>query len=117
MIHMTADELLERVTSFYTDSGDFNGLPVRSLDANLDKLRGSVRPLIEAGLLYVNYGDRHPNPHILAFEPEDQADQLQKLDEADLEAACLYPTVSNMQTVVNLADYEGPPYTLELALP
>lgn len=104
---MTSEELLEEVARFYLESGDFNGMPVRSLGESLDDVRDLARPLIESGHLYVNYGDRHPNPHVLAFEPEDKADQLLKLDEADLASACLYPTVAHMKTVVNPADYEG----------
>lgn len=64
----------------------------------------------------MNYGDRHSNPHVLAFEPEPKDDQLRKLGEADLASACLYPMVDHLRTVVNPGDYEGRPYTLELAL-
>ena len=113
---MTSDELLESATHFYGESGGFNGLPVRGLDSDVDEVRDLIRPLVESGQLYVNYGDRHPNPHILAFEPEAKDEQLRKLDEGDLESACLYPTVEHLRTVVNPADYEGRPYTLELAL-
>lgn len=82
----------------------------------MGELRQLIRPLVESGQLYVNYGDRHPNPHILAFDPEPVDEQLLKLDEGDLESACLYPTVACLRTVVDPADYEGRPYTLELAL-
>jgi hypothetical protein len=113
---MTAEELLECITRFYQESEGFNGLPVSSTGIELDELRGLIRLLVESGQLYVNYGDRHPNPHILAFEPEARDDQLRKLDEGNLQDACLYPTVEHLRTVVNPAAYEGRPYTLELAL-
>lgn len=115
-VRMNADELLEHVTRFYLESAGFNGPPVSGLDGELAELRTVIRPLIESVQLYVNYGDRHPNPHILAFEPEAKDEQLRKLNEGDLESACIYPTVEHLQTVVNPADYEGRPYTLELAL-
>jgi hypothetical protein len=113
---MNPDELLERATNFYLTSEGFNGLPVHGLHLEVDELRTLIRPLVESGRLYVNYGDRHPNPHVLAFDPEPLEEQLRKLDGEELEAACLYPLPSHLQTVVNPADYEGRPYTLELAL-
>jgi hypothetical protein len=113
---MNADELLERVTGFYVGSESFNGLPVRDISPDIGELRPLIRMLVESGQLYVNYGDRHPNPHILAFDPEPVDEQLRKLNEGDLGSACLYPTVAHLRTVVEPADYEGRPYTLELAL-
>jgi hypothetical protein len=115
-VRVDSDTLLERTSQFYLISKGFNGLPVYDLDIEIDELRGAIRPLVESGMLYVNYGDRHPNPHVLAFSPEPIEEQLRKLDEQDLESACLYPTVAHLQTVVNPAEYEGRPYTLELAL-
>ena len=113
---MNPDELLERATNFYLTSERFNGLPVHGLHLEVDELRTLMRPLVESGRLYVNYGDRHPNPHVLAFDPEPLEEHLRKLDGEQLEAACLYPLPAHLQTVVNPADYEGRPYTLELAL-
>ena len=113
---MTSEELLECAAKSYLESEGFNGLPVSSIDLEPDELRELIRALVESGQLYVNYGDRHPNPHVLAFEPEAKDEQLRKLDEGDLEGACLYPTVDHLRTVVNPTDYEGRPYTLELAL-
>ncbi|MGW7303174.1 hypothetical protein [Streptomyces sp. NPDC054829] len=97
-------------------SHDFNGLPVGALDIPADALGAAVRQLVEAGSLYVNYGDRHPNPHILAFEPEPQVEQLEKLTTHDLAVACLYPTVKHLESVVDRDAYQGRPYSLELAL-
>lgn len=113
---MSPSVLLERVTEFYLKSGDFNGLPVHSLHLEVDVLRTLIRPLVDSGRLYASYGDRHPNPHVLAFDPEPLEEQLHKLDGEHLEATCLYPLPAHLQTVVNPADYEGRPYTLELAL-
>src|SRR5487761_1260505 len=115
-VRMNSDELLERATRFYLESEGFNGLPVHSIDGEVGELRELIRSLVDSEQLYVNYGDRHPNPHVLAFEPEAKDEQLRKLDEGDLASACLYPTVNRLRTVVNAADYEGRPYTLELAL-
>ena len=53
---MTSEELLERATRFYLESEGFNGLPVSSIDLESDELRQHIRPLVESGQLYVNYG-------------------------------------------------------------
>jgi hypothetical protein len=115
-VQMNSEELLTRVTDFYLTSEGFNGLPVHGIHLELAELRTLIRPLVESGHLYVNYGDRHPNPHVLAFDPEPLEEQLRKLDGEQLEAACLYPLPVHMQAVANPAEYEGRPYTLELAL-
>lgn len=112
----TSEHLLDVTTEFYVKSHDFNGLPVGALDVPVDELQAAVRPLVEAGSLYVNYGDRHPNPHILAFELEPQEEQLEKLTTLDLAAACLYPTVKHLESVVDRNVYQSKPYSLELAL-
>lgn len=111
-----SEHLLNLATDFYMKSLDFNGLPVHALDMDTDGLRALLRPLIEAGALYVNYGDRHPNPHILAFEPEPREQQLEKLATNDLAGACLYPTVGHLEKVVDREAYRSRPYSLELAL-
>jgi hypothetical protein len=113
---MKSDELLGSVTKFYLDSGDFNGLPVASLKLESEAVRELVAPLVESDKLYVNYGDRHPNPHILAFEPESRETQLEKLERDDITPSCLYPSTAHLEGVVHSSDYEGRPYTHELAL-
>ncbi|MBQ1089655.1 hypothetical protein [Streptomyces sp. B93] len=113
---VTPEYLLALATEFYVQSHDFNGLPVHALEMEPDDLRALLRPLVEAGTAYVNYGDRHPNPHILAFEPESREQQLEKLATNDLAGACLYPTVGHLESVVDRDTYRGRPYSLELAL-
>ncbi len=113
---VTSARLLELTTEFYVESTDFNGLPVGALDLEPDELRVLLRPLVEQDSLYVNYGDRHPNPHILAFEPEPQEVQLEKLTTLDPTVACLYPAVKHLESVVDRDAYRGRPYSLELAL-
>src|SRR5438270_2734084 len=115
---MTPEDLLAEVAQFYLESGDFNGYPVpfgNGSNIDMDSLRTRVSSLVRSGKLYVNYGDRHENPHILAFEPEAMDKQLQKLETMSLAGACLYPTAAYMQTMANPSDYAGRPYTLELA--
>jgi hypothetical protein len=107
---MTRNQLLARITKHYLESRDFNGLPV-----DQDTPRGQVEQLIRTGLVSLNRGDRHPNPHVKAFAPEPVDEQLRKIAEAGIDG-CLYPEPIHLEKVVNKADYEGRPFSRCLAL-
>ncbi len=98
------------VTAKYLGSNDFNGLP-----ATKDMPVGVVADLIKGKLVSLNRGDRHPNPHIKAFEPEPVEEQLKKLGEQGA-AGCLYPEKAVLEKAVAPAQYQGRPFTLRLAL-
>jgi hypothetical protein len=108
--------ILHDVTQQYLKSGDFNGYPVRSIVGDNSAVRQIVRKLIESGDVSINFGDGHPNPHIKAFPAEPVATQLTKLETADLQRACLYPTPKHLSSQVIASDYSGRPFTLRLAL-
>ena len=109
--------ILNETTRFYLSSGRFNGLPVKALRKRdrSEAIPGAVVALLEKGLLTLNFGDRHPNPHILAFPPEPIGEQLDKIADL-LDDACLYPTRVHLGRIVNHSDYQGRPFTLRLAL-
>ena len=112
----TEDELLRAITERYLGSRDFNGYPVRNLPGSDAERRRTAAGLITSGNANINLGDRHPNPHILAFPPESVEDQLQKLGGgADLTYACLFPSSAHLARVVDPAQYVGCPYALRLA--
>jgi hypothetical protein len=113
---MTTATLLDRITSFYLNSRDFNGLPVRDLDIPTETLRPFVKTLVESGLASINFGDIHPNPHVQALDPEPPEQQLAKLESPEFAGACLYPTPAHLRTVVDPATYQDRPFTLRLAL-
>jgi hypothetical protein len=112
----TPPALLETVTSFYLESGDFNGVPVQELGPLTSEARTDIRDAIAAGTISVNFGDRHPNPHINALDPEPIDTQLRKLEEQNLEGACLYPTEAHMQSVLPSDAFLDRPFTRRLAL-
>ena len=68
------------ITERYLTSGGCNGFPVRDLAVTDAEQRQQLAVLIKSGKASVNFGDRHPNAHILAFAPETAEEQLQKLD-------------------------------------
>lgn len=110
------EEVLEATTRHYLTSGDFNGWPVHSIRGDDATKRAVLRSLVEREVLSLNFGDRHPNPHIQAFPPQAVSDQIAKLDTVDLEHTCAYPTKSHLNTIVRPEDYEGQPYRHSLAL-
>jgi hypothetical protein len=114
---MNDQELLEQVTHYYLDSTDFNGLPARQLPPlSADELEELLSSLVSKELVSLNFGDRHPNPHILAFEPELVPAQLEKLSRLGLAETCLYPTRVHLVSIVDQTMYAGQPFRLEMAL-
>lgn len=109
-------KLLEQVSDYYLKSGDFNGTPIRNINLPVSDYFPQLKELVKEKLLSINFGDRHPNPHILASEPETIEIQLNKLKKSDLEHACLYPTKKHLSKVVDRSNYSGKPFTLMMAL-
>jgi hypothetical protein len=108
-------------------------MPLDDLGKDRDKVRSIVRDLVHGDKIVLNFGDRHPNPHILAFEPEPRDQQIKKLDKLVFEPptyeqwgpikvrtnstnCCAYPSKHHLRTVVEVSKYQGQPYTLLLAL-
>ncbi len=115
------DKILDAVTQYYLRSGDFNGTPLRTLPEKLgirlEQIASAVSPLVADGRLTLNFGDRHPNPHIKAFPSESIEVQVEKLSsKTDLNNVCAYPSQGHLATVVEESEYDGRPFTLRLAL-
>ena len=67
---MNGNQILERITERYLTSDDFNGLPLDNFSKDLELARHIAHELLLDGKIVLNFGDLHPNPHILAFEPD-----------------------------------------------
>lgn len=115
-----SDEILSCLTNYYLDSGDFNGIRITNLQiiAKIpqNNLRDILINLINEGKISVNFGDRHPNPNIKAFEPESKSEQISKLENSNLHYACVYPEKEHLNAVVDIQKYQDRPFTLRLAL-
>ncbi|CCQ45853.1 hypothetical protein ARTSIC4J27_1811 [Pseudarthrobacter siccitolerans] len=107
--------LLGFITDAYLTSNDFNGVHCGSLPPELTT---ELRPLLEEGLIYANFGQRMVNPHILGLPPEAPGVHLQVIDTIGrpLTDAVLFPTPGHLQTVVPSALYADAPFSRELAL-
>jgi hypothetical protein len=76
------ERILARIAAKYLAGEEFNGQPAVSLidDAGTEAdLIRELRALIEDGLVSLNWGDRHPNPHIKASPPLEAEIQLGKM--------------------------------------
>ena len=116
---VSKNQILKKVTDYYLGSSGFNGIPIHTIqqqiDSAWDEAKEYIHELINAELIGIIDSDTDINPHIirLGFEPKEI--QISKLDEADIHA-CVYPLVNHLDKVVNPDDFRDEPYKLELAL-
>jgi hypothetical protein len=112
--------VLGYVIACYLQSTGFNGCRVTSLahhfGASEAATRRLLRKMILSERLSINFGDRHPNPHILAFSPEPMMEQASKVNERPLDHACLYPTGKVMARCATVDDFNDRPFSRRLAL-
>lgn len=119
-VPVTPEELVEQVVVQYLTSGDFNGLPAYALTnagtLSSGELKQLLLPLVRAGVLTLNFGDQHLNPHIRAFPEPPALEQAAKLESTTQNSYAIYPSVVTLQARVEGADYQGRPFSLMLAL-
>lgn len=115
-----AKSLLEEVTAFYLNSGDFNGIPALQLAGRLMKQWDHIKPVVAAfiekeliGILDEN-SDLNPAIIRVGFEPKEV--QIKKLDNSNLQHVYIYPRTAHLKSVAKPSDYIGRFYVLELAL-
>ena len=130
---MDKDNILAEITNHYLDSRDFNGIAITNLGVDFEKIKTVLAQLLNEEKVVLNFGDRHPNPHILAFKPESKEEQLKKLEALKFEepifeeygplkmqtnsiSCCVYPSRQHLKTVIETDKYQNKPFTLLLAL-
>ncbi len=116
----TSGKVLDTITNHYLNSGDFNGINIEGLKTALclsrKDLENILIQLIDEDKISINFGDRHPNPYIKAFDPEPKIEQTKKLNECNFRHICAYPEKKHLNVVIDPHDYAGRPFTLRLAL-
>lgn len=110
--------ILTYVTTLYLATEDFNGAPLRGLAdlGPIQEVKNVLEALVREGLVSLNYGDVHPNPHIKALPPAPIDIQIRKLGEHGIDQGCAYPERPSLEPMVNRAAYDGRPFSLALAL-
>lgn len=130
---MDKKKVLAVITKHYLGSRDFNGISITNLGADFGEIKLALKALLKEGQIVLNFGDRHPNPHILAFDPEPKEDQIKKLNDLKFKrpvfkeygplkmqtnsiGCCAYPSKKHLKAVVKITKYQDKPFTLLLAL-
>jgi len=113
------NNILKKITEFYLNSHDFNGLLIRDIvrDSKVEEneLKNILISLIQEKKISLNFGDIHPNPHIKAFGEEKDEIQIEKLRKSNLDHVCAYPSGLHLKEVVDPSEYQDRPFTLRLA--
>ena len=112
----TTEYLKQQAVDRYLQSGDFNGLSVRLSELQeivaIDELKGLIRD----GLVDINFGDGHPNPHIKATELDPPDIQIDKIDSGQFDRVCIYPTQKTLADILDADQFSDRPFTRRLAL-
>ena len=111
------DELYDAVEQQYFSSGDFNGLPIYSLeeffDVNDEEFVGTIKKGIEDDIITVRFDG---NPHILGFSQIPKEKILEGFENTEYPGhICLYPHSKKLAVSEKLSTYSQAPYELELA--
>jgi len=110
----------ERITRFYLESHDFNGIPADTLlkefGGDPQELKTILAGLIKVGDISAVFGDVHPNPHIRALPDHPPERQVQLLEQASELSFCLYPTRQTLERAVAPTQFSDRPFTRMLAL-
>lgn len=119
---MTANVVLDTVTKFYLESGDFNGIPLAELLDDVaeaaamtnDAVMSMLAVLVAEQKVSLVFSD--VNPHIKAFADLPQEDQLRRLEQDPIRDVCVYPTEATITGAVDVSEYDARPFTKRLLL-
>lgn len=114
------EALLKKITDFYSESRDFNGIPVgillRELKMPWPDLRDSLTQLVKGGKSTLAFSSVSENPHIKRFPDIPAAEQIGKLESESTDGICVYPTTAVLEAMLDTTDYVDRPFTKRLAL-
>lgn len=109
---MKKDRILKEITDKYLSSEEFNGYPLYSLVHEQKKIIG----LVQEEKIEINFGDRHPNPHVKAFELDDIKTQVKKIKELGFKNCCAYPSRKHLKEQIYQGKFKDKPFTRKIAL-
>ncbi|MDB5161073.1 MAG: family ATPase [Candidatus Saccharibacteria bacterium] len=113
---MTKQELLQKITDYYLSSGDFNGLPVRTVEISIDDLKEILVELIEDGDISIRLGEGMDNPYVKRLKSPSKEKQIKSLQEIDdTTHVVAYPEGDKLKKAVISQKYRGKPYKLAVA--
>jgi len=107
------------VTSYFLESGDFNGIPAADLSRRAGFPDAETRQVLETGLnsgvMELSFASKTGNPHIKRLPVEPVETQRALLATEDIAGICAYPSPASTSTVISQT-YDDRPYTKRLAL-
>jgi len=107
-----------RVTAFYLESTDFNGIPARQLLRELavahDDIKTTLCDLIASERVVAVIDVL--NPHIRRLPDRPLDDQIRRVIAAYDADYCLYPSRQVLEATFDRSTFQDRPFTLELAL-
>ena len=114
-------ELIQnKITEYYLESHDFNGIQIWDLLSAIgkewSKIRLLLQELIKSDSIRIIDEKTDVNPNIIRTGFEPLEDQLEKANTDNPGYMCLYPTKSILKKTVDPSDYGSEPYKLRLAL-
>lgn len=114
------DELLSRITNYYLESRDFNGISSRQLadefKISFSDLSEYIKQLVIDDLVELRFGDGHPNPYIKAWDEYNKEKLLSLLNAKKLKSGCIYPNKKHLENIIDKNKYSGEPFRLRLVL-
>lgn len=143
---MDRENILNKITNFYLNSRDFNGISLEDLykKSSLieDKFKEEITALINSRKIDLIYEGDIPNPHIKPFPAPAIDKQIEKLNqykiddhikqseastetvgEGDIKISfvqgigcCVYPAPEHLKNKVDWKKYVSRPFTLRLAM-
>ncbi|MCK4589057.1 MAG: AAA family ATPase [Nanoarchaeota archaeon] len=109
---MDKEEILNEITNKYLSSEEFNGYSLYDLDNEKEK----IIELVKDGKIDINFGDKHPNIHIKAFELDKKEIQIERINRLGLKGSCAYPTKEHLKKKVYYGKFKDKPFTRKMAL-
>jgi len=109
---MEKEEILKEITGKYLSSEEFNGRPLYDLENEQQK----IIELVQDGKIEINFGDKHPNIHIKAFELDDISTQIKKIKNVGLKNSCAYPSKKHLKQKVYSGKFKDRTFTRKIAL-
>ncbi|MDF9408944.1 MAG: hypothetical protein A4E52_01303 [Pelotomaculum sp. PtaB.Bin013] len=115
---MSKIEILKRITSYYINSNDFNGIPydeikIEYMDLNENMLKTIIVDLIKEKKITLNYTI---NPYIKQYNDFPITQQISVLNNNTIKQICLYPTEEHLTTTLEEIKYSDKPFTNMLYL-
>src|SRR5579859_1461374 len=110
--------VLKQVVDKYFVGNHFNGFPLHYI-STVDKdfvpeFKKIVIRLLKKNMVDINFGDRHPNFYIKAFDLGPRKEQLRKIKSTD--NFCIYPSKEFLRKIVKKERYVDKPFSYLMAL-